>query len=119
MERLTKVVGDRIRELRKAEGLTQEQLSERTSLSSSYLGEIERGKTNITIENLEKIIIALNVTPIYFFQVPFEESQNQMERRKAIEKIFKVFGQRSNEEIERLLKINKEIISAIDSKNEI
>lgn len=55
-------IGSRIRELRKAGGYTLDELSERISLSSGkYLGQIERGEINCTIETLEKIADGLGV----------------------------------------------------------
>ncbi|MET1168220.1 helix-turn-helix transcriptional regulator, partial [Bacillus velezensis] len=52
-------VGNRIRELRKAKGWTQEQLAEAAGLHYSYIGGVERGDRNISLETLEKIINGL------------------------------------------------------------
>jgi transcriptional regulator with XRE-family HTH domain len=43
-------IGDRIRFLRKEKLLTQEQLSEITGIHSNYIGVIERGERNITLD---------------------------------------------------------------------
>ncbi|WP_152679707.1 helix-turn-helix domain-containing protein, partial [Paenibacillus sp. IHB B 3415] len=51
---LPESVGSRIRELRKAKGWTQEQLAEAASLHYSYIGGVERGDRNISLETLEK-----------------------------------------------------------------
>lgn len=53
--------GDRIRELRKAKGISQEELAERAGLHRTYIGMIERAEKNITLINIEKLAIALNV----------------------------------------------------------
>lgn len=45
--------------LRKAKGWTQEQLAEAAGLHYSYIGGIERGDRNISLETLEKIITGL------------------------------------------------------------
>ena len=37
-------IGDRIREVRKSKGLTQEQLAEKADMSVNFLGEIERNQ---------------------------------------------------------------------------
>ncbi len=57
-------VGNRIKYLRKAKWLSQEKLAERAGLHRTYVGAIERGERNITIENLEKIAEALD-TPLF------------------------------------------------------
>jgi len=45
--------GRRLRKLRKKQGWTQVQLAERFGLDRSYLADIERGKRNVSIVNLE------------------------------------------------------------------
>ncbi len=54
--------GDKIRELRKEKGLSQEQLSFKADLHRTYIGMIERAEKNITLVNIEKIANALDVS---------------------------------------------------------
>ena len=54
--------GDKVRELRKEKGLSQEQLSFKADLHRTYIGMIERGEKNITLVNIEKIANALKVS---------------------------------------------------------
>lgn len=54
--------GDKIRELRKEKGLSQEQLSFKADLHRTYIGMIERAERNITLVNIEKIANALEVS---------------------------------------------------------
>lgn len=61
-------VGLRIRELRKSLGLTQEALAFKADMDKTYLNEVENGKRNVSIVNLEKIVIALETTFAVFFQ---------------------------------------------------
>jgi transcriptional regulator with XRE-family HTH domain len=56
--------GHNVRELRKAKGLSQEQLSFRAGLHRTYIGMIERAEKNITLVNIEKIAAALDVSII-------------------------------------------------------
>ena len=53
--------GDRVRELRKEKGLSQEELSFEADLHRTYIGMIERAEKNLTLTNIEKIAKALNV----------------------------------------------------------
>ncbi|BCS88178.1 helix-turn-helix domain-containing protein [Pseudodesulfovibrio sediminis] len=55
-------LGKRIRELRTAQNLSQDKLAERVGISGKYLGEVERGEGNVSVEKLEKITVALDVT---------------------------------------------------------
>ena len=54
-------LGKRIRALRKRKGLTQEGLAEQIGASSKYIGEIERGKVNFSLDIAEKIAGGLDV----------------------------------------------------------
>jgi transcriptional regulator with XRE-family HTH domain len=52
-------LGDAIRHRRKARKLSQEKLAERADVHRNYIGLIERGEQNITIESLVKLAKAL------------------------------------------------------------
>ena len=54
-------VGFKIREIRQARGLSQEELAALARLHRAYIGQIERGEKNIGLKNLEKIAKALDV----------------------------------------------------------
>jgi len=55
--------GDSIREKRQELHLSQEKLAEHTGLHRTYISSVELGHRNISIENIEKLAIALNSTP--------------------------------------------------------
>jgi transcriptional regulator with XRE-family HTH domain len=55
--------GNRVRELRKKKGLSQEGLALESGLDRSYVGGVERGERNISLENIEKLARALGVPP--------------------------------------------------------
>jgi transcriptional regulator with XRE-family HTH domain len=54
-----RALGKRIQELRKDRNLTQERLAERCSLTFNYIGKIERGEAQPTLEALLSIANAL------------------------------------------------------------
>lgn len=60
MADITSLVGERIRNLRKSRGWSQEELAARCKLHTTYIGQVERGEKSVTIKNLERIVQALN-----------------------------------------------------------
>lgn len=62
MSDLTKLIGERIRNLRKERRWNQEELAHRADISRTYMGSIERGETSITVDSLEKIARAFDMT---------------------------------------------------------
>jgi transcriptional regulator with XRE-family HTH domain len=56
-----RIVGQRIREYRKQARLSQEKLAEKASLSYKFLGEVERGTENVSLDSLVRIAKALKV----------------------------------------------------------
>ena len=60
-------VGQRIKELRTKQGLSQEEFAFKCELDRTYITSLERGKRNISLENLEKIAKAFNMSLSEFF----------------------------------------------------
>ncbi|MBQ7307749.1 MAG: helix-turn-helix transcriptional regulator [Clostridia bacterium] len=60
-------VGQRIKELRTKQGLSQEEFAFKCELDRTYITSLERGKRNISLENLEKIAKAFNMSLSQFF----------------------------------------------------
>ncbi len=55
-------IGLRIKELRKKEGISQQELSFGSGLDRTYITQVENGKRNISIVNIEKMANALNLS---------------------------------------------------------
>lgn len=62
LDDITKIVGDRIRIIRKERGLSQEQLANKADIEPSHLGRLERGERNPSLVSLQKVINALEIT---------------------------------------------------------
>ncbi len=72
------LLGKRIRSLRERYKISQERLSEEAGLSSKYLGEVERGLGNISIDKLNKIARALGVSLTSIVECEQEKPKNDL-----------------------------------------
>lgn len=60
-------VGLRIKELRAELGMSQEAFAYSIEMSRTYFAEVETGKRNVTIENIDRIARGLGVSLKEFF----------------------------------------------------
>jgi len=61
---MRKLVGRNVERLRRAQGITQEQLAERSGFSQQYISGLENGRRNPTVVTVYEIASALGSTPI-------------------------------------------------------
>jgi len=54
--------GTRVRELRTAQGYSQETFAHEVELDRTYIGGIERGERNVALRNIEKIATTLGIS---------------------------------------------------------
>ncbi len=64
------LMGRNIRLMRRQQGMTIKVLSEKASLNPSYMGEVERGRRNPSLENIHKIAQGLSVAPSALLRQP-------------------------------------------------
>lgn len=60
--------GRRVRELRLAKGLSQEELAEVSGLHRNYIGGIERGERNVALLNIGRLAAALGTNLVELFK---------------------------------------------------
>ena len=57
-----KIFARNLKEARVKQGLSQEELADIAGLHRTYVGSVERGERNISIDNMERLASALNIT---------------------------------------------------------
>lgn len=70
---MRRLVGRNFARLRQAQGLTQEQVEERSGFSQQYLSGLERGQRNPTVVSLYQIAQALGVSHVDLLRPDDEE----------------------------------------------
>lgn len=60
--------GQSVRKMRTEEGISQEELADRCGLHRTYISDVELGKRNISLENIERIATALRKSLVEFFR---------------------------------------------------
>ncbi len=60
-------IGQRIKELREQKKISQKDLAYTSDIDRSYIASVESGKRNISIVNIEKISLAMEVSVQVFF----------------------------------------------------
>ncbi|MDQ0171827.1 helix-turn-helix domain-containing protein [Paenibacillus tundrae] len=103
-----KLVGARIRALRKERGYSQESLGEKGGFHFSYIGQIERGEKNVSLVNLAKIAESLDVNLIQLFAY-VEEEFEVTEDEKQIKEIVQLLRDSSPDNI----RVAKNVIKGI------
>jgi transcriptional regulator with XRE-family HTH domain len=61
---LQQTVGDNLRAYRLARGINQENFAYRLGLHRTYLGDIERGKRNLSLRKVEEFAAVLDIEPL-------------------------------------------------------
>ena len=92
-------VGKHIKELRGEKALSQQALGELAGISYKYLGEIERGQVNLSVEILVKIAQSLQVNPGDLLNDIIDDET------RTISKIKSLFAELSKKDSELVLEI--------------
>ena len=66
-------LGKRVKLQRVMAGITQEELAEKTGVSCSFIGHIERGEKKASVETLVSLCNAMRITPTVLLQDSLEE----------------------------------------------
>lgn len=98
---ITKVIGQRLRNERVKLGLSQEKLAEMAGCHPTYIGQIERGEKNPTIESLEKISNALEISLSQLFE---KLGGKKLEKNVALD-CYELISSKTEDQQEQIYKI--------------
>jgi transcriptional regulator with XRE-family HTH domain len=98
------LLGKRIRDLRVQKKHSQEKLGEMSQTSGKYIGEIERGQANLTIDVVEKLSTALEVEMVELF-----DYQHEMGNGRLKKEIDSLIHKSSGEDLKRIFRVLKSL----------
>ena len=101
-----KQFGKRLRTVRKAAKITQEEAAERAELNPKYLGQIERGEKRPSFDAIMALAKALRVEPEVLFRMDSGEADVKA-LRKIIETLLRQCGQ---QDLRRVYKVIKALV---------
>ena len=102
MNELAKSIGQRIRNYRTSADLSQEKLAELSGCHPTYIGQLERGEKNATIESVERIASALGISLSKLFEKLGEQGYDEKSIPLAC---YEFLSAKSKDEQEQLYKI--------------
>lgn len=84
---------------RRKRGMTQAELAEKADLSTGFIGDIERGRANPSLQNVEILAQVLEIEPFMLF-IPntLQKSFNQLHMNTIVEEVREVLERYSDRE---------------------
>jgi transcriptional regulator with XRE-family HTH domain len=101
--------GKHVRSLRRARGVTQDALAQRSGLSADTIRRIEHGSFSASIDTIRKLCSGLGVAPSTLFE-SFELGRTD-ERRE----LFDMIASRSNDEIGLITRVVRALLDELDA----
>lgn len=106
MSKLSIEIGQRIRSYRLQNGLNQEELAEKCGLHPTYIGQVERGEKNATLESVSKITNGLSLPLSKLFENMSNETDDENYPAEAYDLMLSL----PTDEQEKMIKIMQMII---------
>ncbi len=99
--------GKRVRELRKSQELTQQELASKAGLHYTYIGAVERAERNLSLQSMEKIAKGLKVVDIADF---FPPPETLTPKGQVIEEMANLLRHKELEVLQHVLKVVKAMV---------
>ena len=107
---LQKYISQKVKYFRKQNKMSQEELSEQAGLGLKYINQLENQNVNLTIHSLEKVIVALNLTPEDFFNFDSLEATTDQTDNLSLKRVNMKLKQVPLDKREKILAIFEDIL---------
>ena len=112
---LQKYISQKVKYFRKQNKMSQEELSEQAGLGLKYINQLENQNVNLTIHSLEKVIVALNLTPEDFFNFDSLEATTDQTDNLSLKRVNMKLKQVPLDKREKILAIFEDILDNLYS----
>ena len=106
MSDISSKIGERIKSYRRKAGMTQEQLAEKAGIHPTYIGQLERAEKNASLETIEKVAKALDIS----FETLFEAIITGDTGNAAAKEIYELITAQPEKEQQMLLELIKKTV---------
>lgn len=103
---IAKLIGERLRAYRNQKGWSQEEMAERAGFHPTYIGQLERGEKNATVESISRVSNALGIP----LSVLFENISPQPKQRDIPAQCYEIIQKQPLKDQEVLLKMLRNVI---------
>ena len=107
---LQQYISQKVKYFRTQKKMSQEELSEQAGLGLKYINQLENKNVNLTIHSLEKVIVALKMTPEEFFNFDSLESTSDKSDNLSLKRINMKIKQLPIDKREKMLVIFESIL---------
>ncbi len=105
-----KEIGQRIRSLRKRQGLTQEEMADKCGLHWTYVGGLERGERNPTLTTMQKVAAGLGVSVTELLNAKaFQSASSDQDTREG--RLMRLLRRKDNGTVDLAAGIVREVLS--------
>lgn len=124
MSDLAKIIGAQLKKARNAKRLTQSQVADliaeltgKHGFSKSRVSQIENGAANLTVEKLETIMNALDISPSELFNVQqLYMTQDTEDKKQMVDLHRYMLMERDLEDVKYVVRITQDFLDAIERK---
>lgn len=106
MSDMAYTLGERLRTYRTRAGMTQMKLAEKAGIHHTYIGQLERGEKNATLDTIEKVARALDIS----FETLFEVLVDGNTTNKAAKEVYELVTSQPTKEQQALLDLVKRTV---------
>ena len=110
---LQKYISQKVKYFRTQNKMSQEELSEQAGLGLKYINQLENQNVNLTIHSLEKVIVALNLTPEELFNFNSLEATTDRTDNLSLKRVNMKLKQLPATKREKLLAIFEDILDSL------